>query len=72
MPVDKGGRNKAVSGNHEASIAVDVAGHGMDQNEVYNPKGAGVNGAYWNGVCDGDTAAYGDRSSEKWGIKRDE
>jgi len=55
--VDKGGRNRAASVNPEASIAVDVAGHGMNQNELWNSKAAGANSRLGESECDGGTDA---------------
>jgi len=57
LPVDKGGRNRVASVNPKASIAVDVAGHGMNQNEMWNAKGAGVNSVYGKRVCDAGSDA---------------
>lgn len=57
MSLDKGGRNRVASVNPEASVAVDVAGHGMNQNEMWNPKGAGINGVYGKRVSDGGSDA---------------
>jgi len=54
LPVDKGRRNRTGSIYPEASIAVNVAGHGMNKNEMWNPKGAGGNGAH---VKDGGESA---------------